>query len=161
MFASPPASIKSSRVHSTGFPLDIMEPTPPPEGYHKLADLMSQYSETAIFRRFSSLSMLSILSLQAELVELQDDFRIICREDDSDASSPDKDFSRYFHKLRASRDGVNDEQLKHLRAIRMKLAEYSECVQDECIHTPSDAKSCRCHGAPSSTNDETRSSRES
>lgn len=36
----------------------------------------------AIFRRFSDLNTLSLLSLQAEILELRDDFYDTCEEDD-------------------------------------------------------------------------------
>ncbi|KAH7400198.1 hypothetical protein BKA64DRAFT_744839 [Cadophora sp. MPI-SDFR-AT-0126] len=44
-------------------------------GYPKLADMMAQYSQTAIFRRFRSLNLFNLLRIQAELVELEDRLR--------------------------------------------------------------------------------------
>lgn len=41
-------------------------------GYPKLADLMAQYNQAAIFRRFRSLNLFNLMRLQAELVELED-----------------------------------------------------------------------------------------
>jgi len=93
-----------------------------PRGYHRLADLMGHYPEAAIFRRFSSLNMLNLLSLQAELIDLQVQFRDIWAEDEDSPDDTEKAFSTYFHKLRNSEDS---HQLMMLLDIRKKLYEYS------------------------------------
>lgn len=93
-----------------------------PQGYHRLADLMGQYSETAIFRRFGALNAITLLSLQAELIDLQVQFRDIWAEDDRSDDSDEQQFSTYFRRLRESGDSIQYEMLQEIRA---KLREYS------------------------------------
>lgn len=98
----------------------------PPRGYQKLASLMGNYHETAIFRRFDSLSMLNVLSLQAELLALQDELGDICFEDESSDDPAANAFAVNFFALRESEGGINDEQYQILIKIREKLREYSQ-----------------------------------
>lgn len=93
-----------------------------PRGYHRLADLMGHYPEAAIFRRFGSLNMLNLLSLQAELIDLQVQFRDIWAEDEGSPDDCEKQFSTYFRTLRKSEDSL---QFTMLLSIREKIKEYS------------------------------------
>ncbi|KAF3004794.1 hypothetical protein E8E13_002928 [Curvularia kusanoi] len=68
----------------------------PSKGYHRLADLMAKYTEAAIFRRFNDLNMMSLLSLQAELVDMQAQLREMWAEDDESHDAVEKQFSTYF-----------------------------------------------------------------
>lgn len=92
------------------------------KGYHRLADLMCHYPETAIFRRFGALNMLNLLSLQAELIDLQVQFRDIWVEDDASVDLDEKDYSTYFRKLVKSETSLQYEMLLE---ARKKLQEYS------------------------------------
>ena len=94
-----------------------------PQGYHRLAGLMGHYPEAAIFRRFGSLNMLTLLSLQAELIDLQAQFRDMCAEDNSSYDPIEKQFSTYFRLLRGAEDSIQYEKLLE---IRRKLQEYSK-----------------------------------
>ncbi|KAF2725246.1 hypothetical protein K431DRAFT_300152 [Polychaeton citri CBS 116435] len=96
-----------------------------PRGYHRLADLMGHYPETAIFRRFGSLNMLNLLSLQAELIDLQIQFRDIWAEDDISMDLNEKEYSTYFRKLMRSETSLQHEMLL---AIRKKLHEYNTAL---------------------------------
>lgn len=109
-------------------------PATGPRGYHRLADLMGQYTEAAIFRRFSSANILNLLSLQSELIDLQVEFRDICVEDDMSTDLDERQFSTWFHKLRNSKTGAKNLQYQKLGEIRGKLAEYSkpECEEVDC-----------------------------
>lgn len=53
-------------------------------GYPKLADLMARYGEAAIFRRFRSLNLFVLMSLQAELVELEERLRELLKAFEND-----------------------------------------------------------------------------
>lgn len=53
-----------------------------PKGYQKLANLMGSHQEIAIFRGFGALTMLNLLSLQAELIDIEVQLRETCRDDD-------------------------------------------------------------------------------
>ena len=106
--------------------------SPVPRGYHKLASLMSADDETAIFRRFSRLNMLVLMSLQAELMDLEDEFEQTCIEDEQvPDSNGRKKFSVDFKALKAAK-APDDLQWKALIKIKNKLREYSK-------HSPSNA----------------------
>ncbi|CAN9171887.1 unnamed protein product [Alternaria alternata] len=96
-----------------------------PRGYHRLADLMGQYPEVAIFRRFGSLNALNLLSLQAELINLQVEFRDVWIEDDISTDESEKRFSSYFLQLHNAEESF---QLKKLLEIRKKLQEYNAAL---------------------------------
>jgi hypothetical protein len=85
---------------------------------------MGRSSDLAIFRRFSDLNMLSLLSLQAELVDLRADFYNICDDDERGG----EEFSRSFSKLLESKDADNNFQHEKLVEIRAKLADYSKTL---------------------------------
>jgi hypothetical protein len=69
--------------------------------------------------------MLNLLSLQAELVELETRFRETCEEDDLSAVGNDHLHSVYFNALRSSHGSDNDAQLDLIFQIQDKLGKYS------------------------------------
>ncbi len=93
-----------------------------PQGYPRLAGIMTRDKSTAIFRRFDDLTLLNLLSLQAEIVDLQKHFRLQCELDDNSKVGNEKEYSQYFLKLHNS-DG---DQLRKLREIGEKIQKYSE-----------------------------------
>lgn len=97
-----------------------------PDGYPKLANLMGNYTEMAIFRRFSDLNYLNALSLQADIQELQVHLGDICYEDNTSSDPERVTYSKYYHALRKSAEGCNGDQYEMLMKIRAKLDEYSE-----------------------------------
>ncbi|KAH8675104.1 hypothetical protein BGZ61DRAFT_555030 [Ilyonectria robusta] len=101
-----------------------------PKGYPRLANLMAREKDVAIFRRFDSLNILSLLALQAEIVQLEVELRITTRADDDivhSASTAQGDQavspSHYAGNFRLSRDS-NSHQFQLLEKIRGKLREY-------------------------------------
>lgn len=102
--------------------------TSKPLGYNKLAGLMAQNTEAAIFRRFGSLNMITILYMQAELMELERNFEVECLGDSASQVDSVNSFCRDFTKLRASAGTPNDDQLRSLKLIQTKLEQYS--IQD-------------------------------
>jgi hypothetical protein len=98
-----------------------------PRGYHKVANLMGAYSETAIFRRFGYLNMLNLLYLQAELMELEAKFQTICADDAKGISGEpkEKEYAFDFRRLRESGSTINHDQLDTLQDIQVKLEKYS------------------------------------
>lgn len=98
-----------------------MHSTYKPVGYHRLAQLMGCSSDIAIFRRFSDLNMLCLMSLQAELMDLREEFCSICEDDEKQAVG----FSQSFAQLRESKDSPNNFQYHKLKEIKLKLKEYS------------------------------------
>ncbi|KAM0721389.1 hypothetical protein Q7P37_002313 [Cladosporium fusiforme] len=122
-----------------------MESTSPQSGYYELAEFMSSSPETAIFRRFGVLNLMNLLGLQAEVVELQRQWKNIYTVPEFRESLDDeeKDFSINFHKLLASEDS---EHLKLLMNTRRVLQEYNaallQVVQVQRLASP-DGKSAK------------------
>jgi hypothetical protein len=115
-------------------------------GYHKLALLMDEQNETAIFRRFGKLNLLNLMALQAELVELEDDFNTSWDDDETSTDPDRKQLAVSFKALRKSQSAIASpnsrasenagasptvpepkaRQGKILLDIREKLKEYSQ-----------------------------------
>jgi len=93
------------------------------EGYAKIAQLMSTYTEFAIFRSFRALSIQNMLYLQAELTHLEADLARIAKEDVSYEAR--KHFPHDWWSLAHSADEAESEQWEHFLEIREKLEKYS------------------------------------
>jgi hypothetical protein len=89
-------------------------------GYHRLATLMTRDESLAIFRRYDFANIISLLSLQAEIQELQADFLDQCRRD----RALGRPFSNSFKTLREDGNG-RSEQNKKLKALREGVINYS------------------------------------
>ena len=98
-------------------------------GYPKLATLMGHHPETAIFRRFNHLNMLNLLSLQAELTDLELQLQHVRQEDETSGDPLRMLHSIDFWELRQSRKAGDDLQWHVLLDIRQKLQEYSTSLQ--------------------------------
>jgi hypothetical protein len=116
-------------------------PRPAKRGYHKLALFMSSQEDMAMFRRFTKLNMLNLMSLQAELMELETEFSAIW--DSDEMSTQNHSFSLNFKLIRGERQPLSlcddtthkedsdkpkyrsERQWEILMAIRTKLNEYS------------------------------------
>lgn len=99
----------------------------PDVGYMKLAGLMSQKPEAAIFRRFRLLSMMHLLRLQAELQDLEDSLKEAWKEDRcADGHRPK--FCLDFSTMRQY-DEEDSEQMETLEKIGKKLEEYCMSFQ--------------------------------
>jgi len=94
----------------------------PSGGYHKLAAIMSNDKDTSIFRRFNDLNLLSLLSLNAEILELRQSLRRTCLLDDIHEQEDEK---KYFSNFKLSRDN-NSEQYESIEVLRHKLKDYSK-----------------------------------
>lgn len=77
---------------------------------------MSRYPENAIFRRFSSLNMINLLSLQAELIALQEDCEKVWAEKGGLDNIGEEKFSEWLK---------DSSQYELLLKLREKLREYS------------------------------------
>ena len=98
-----------------------MDYTHPQRGYPRLAALMGKEKDIAIFRRFDDLNILSLLSLQAEIVQLEKEFQIECAADELGGRQPALQFSSNFQLSRES----HSEQTRRLQAIKSLVKEYS------------------------------------
>ncbi|KAI0450730.1 hypothetical protein F5B21DRAFT_489794 [Xylaria acuta] len=67
-------------------------------GYHRLANIMQQDENFAIFRRFQEINVLQLMSLQAEILDLQTWFQHRRSEDDTEHPT----YSGSFQELRQS-----------------------------------------------------------
>lgn len=95
---------------------------------------MTSQEDTAMFRRFTKLNMLNLMSLQAELMDLETQFSDVWDSDESNAQN--KAFSVDFNALRKAQRPLHpgdDEsedrselQWQILMTIRAKLNEYSK-----------------------------------
>lgn len=98
-------------------------------GYHTLASLMGRGGEYAIFRKFSSLNMLNLMSMQAELLELEEEYkRVLFRNE----KAPDG--VALVASFKNLRQAEQSEQKKVMDKIRLKLDEYSKsssCVRSQ------------------------------
>ncbi|ORY12786.1 hypothetical protein BCR34DRAFT_587055 [Clohesyomyces aquaticus] len=95
-----------------------------PDGYAKLARLMGAEPETALFRRFGSLTMINLLRLQAELQDLEQQLEE-AREEDTKISDGIR--NKYVHDFRLMRDEAEEgDSIQHdlLLDIGRKLEEY-------------------------------------
>src|SRR2546429_531863 len=98
------------------------------KGYPKLATLIGEFPDVAIFRRFGTLTMLNLMRLQAELIEIEEDLRLKQLQDDAAGQATEK-YSTIFstlNKSKMSKEGDKDHptQLALLESSRVKLIEY-------------------------------------
>lgn len=93
-------------------------------GYPLLANIMGRHGEIAIFRKFSALNILNLMSMQAELLELEDDLKD--QLEALDTPSAKQVLLQDFYEVR------NQTEAKELRdkmkEIQTKLYEYSKCI---------------------------------
>ena len=95
------------------------------DGYPKLASLIGQKPEAAIFRRFSNLNTENLLYLQAELTLLEQELKDIVDEDINSGMRRRKRHSRSFYALKESSEHGNKTQWDKRQEIKEKLKEYS------------------------------------
>ncbi|KAJ4556444.1 hypothetical protein HRR78_002105 [Exophiala dermatitidis] len=93
------------------------------KGYPKAARLMEQFPDAAIFRKFTALTAFQLMSLQAELLDLEDQLWQTCKDDDASQDEKTRKRTRQFFTLHKSR-APDDDQLKLLRRSRQKVQEY-------------------------------------
>jgi hypothetical protein len=98
------------------------------KGYPKLATLMGDFPDVAIFRRFGTLTMLNLMRLQAELIEIEEKLRLKQLQDDVVGQTTEK-YSTIFSTLnhsKISKEGDNDHpnQMALLESSRVCLIRY-------------------------------------
>ncbi|KAG4441732.1 hypothetical protein IFR05_002775 [Cadophora sp. M221] len=90
-------------------------------GYPKLADLMAQYNQAAIFRRFRSLNLFKLMRMQAELVELEDRLREVFKSNEKGNPFLLQDFFEMSN-------GEDDELRDLLVKIDQTLQNYNKSL---------------------------------
>ena len=101
------------------------------EGYPRLARVMGPCN-LGIFRRFTELNALNILHLQAELVYLEQELKILTELDDISGDATRALYAKSAYGLRKSVESGNDHQWRKILEVREKLKEYS--IQQPQIH---------------------------
>ncbi|EXJ91862.1 hypothetical protein A1O3_00412 [Capronia epimyces CBS 606.96] len=99
------------------------------KGYHRLATLMTRDESLAIFRKYDFANAISLLSLQAEVQELEAEFLDQCRRD----KATDRPFSNSFKTLREDGNG-GSEQNQKLQALRKGVGQYMSRLSE--LHPP-------------------------
>lgn len=96
-------------------------------GYSTLAAFMGANPEAAILKRFCHLNMENILLLQAELADIETQYRAVSNANQASSDSERNKFSRDWYTLSSAedRDGAC-EQWKLALRLREKLREYSK-----------------------------------
>jgi hypothetical protein len=108
--------------------------------YHRLAAIMSQDKDLAIFRRFDQINITCLLALQSEILDFEYEFKSQCRDDDQSSLAEENQFSRSFFKLRSSKprsseretregnqsNAIDKGQLGLRLELESKFSKYSE-----------------------------------
>lgn len=97
------------------------------EGYEKLAHLMANHPETAMFQRFDFLNRLNLLYLQAELVELENELKACLK---NDRESADEDRRRCSSDWYFLANTEESETWRTMLRTRSLLKEYSTLVSN-------------------------------
>ena len=92
------------------------------KGYPKLAILMGENPDVAIFRRFGTMSALNLMRLQAELIDIEEKLRAQQLKDDK-ASLPNGEYSTYFLKLNLEKPTKEGEQGHPNQMALLELAQ--------------------------------------
>jgi hypothetical protein len=93
-------------------------------GYPQISQLMSQYNELAIVRKFGNLNLLNLLHMQAELMHLEEKYHHISETDEKSSSRAFR--SRDWWSLTQLDCHGQKEQWDTLLEIRTKLSAYSK-----------------------------------
>jgi len=94
------------------------------EGYAKIAQLMGEHSEFAIFRRFRALNMQDMLYLQAEITHLEAELRKF--EQDNSSHSGRQNHSHDWWSMASGEGEGGTAQWELVQEIRAKLEKYSK-----------------------------------
>ena len=97
---------------------------PPPNGYARMADMVGQYPETAIFSRFARLNAKNLLYMQAELVQMEYELDTVAFEDSQGDDPNRRSFQAYVYNMKKAR-GPDSLQWRMVLEIRQRLKEYS------------------------------------
>ncbi|KAI1070475.1 hypothetical protein LB507_006734 [Fusarium sp. FIESC RH6] len=101
-----------------------------PQKYHRLAKIMEEDKNFAIFRKFDEVNITQLMALQAEIVELQYRFKLRCKQDDDDGHPYSGSFHALRHSVPARRDKEahknGNDQFGLLNVLRARITEYNK-----------------------------------
>ncbi|MCJ1369387.1 hypothetical protein MMC20_000598 [Loxospora ochrophaea] len=100
------------------------------DGYPRLARLIGQKPEVAIFRRFGTLNAENLLFLQAELLTLERELRDIVTDDLTSDDEQRKSYSSSWWALKESSESktADQAQWQKRKEMREKLKEYNSAL---------------------------------
>ncbi|KAJ5783188.1 hypothetical protein N7457_004962 [Penicillium paradoxum] len=98
-----------------------------PQGYHRLANVMSKDAGFAIFRNFNEINIINLLSLQAEINDLRNKFEFLHRLDDASSNTTRQQFSKRLLLLQRSK-GDEGQQHDLLLQLRKKMKDYINTI---------------------------------
>jgi hypothetical protein len=98
------------------------------EGYPRLARVMGPRN-LSLFRKFAELNAFNLLQLQAELVYLEQELKILHEIDHTSGHPTRTSHAKSAYTLRNSMGSGNDQQWQKILEIREKLKEYSKKFQ--------------------------------
>ncbi|KAK4227290.1 hypothetical protein QBC38DRAFT_391334 [Podospora fimiseda] len=113
-------------MQTSQIPLPPRKTTNSPRGYAKAATLMSIHERLAMFRRFKQLNYQSLLYMQAEIVDLQNELKVLVIRDQGldEHLEYDLDWWDLAHgKTRSGR-----QQFNKVKILRKKLVEYNTAL---------------------------------
>jgi hypothetical protein len=94
-------------------------------GYNEFANLIGSYPELTIYRKFATLTSKNLLYMQAELIYLENQLRVISEVDHEDPEK--RGFGVSWEALNeASGDGAAQKRI--VLEIRQKLKEYRRII---------------------------------
>ena len=99
------------------------------EGYPSFAQFIARDGDAAIFRKYAHLSARSLLYLQSELHELDEQLRQLDREDAKDVENEEPQKAAREWRYYSDRDNGRASQHRVLQGkIKLKLKEYRACT---------------------------------
>ncbi|KAL8849833.1 MAG: hypothetical protein Q9221_005171 [Calogaya cf. arnoldii] len=96
--------------------------------YTKLASMMANHAEAAIFRRFDTLNLKSLLYMQAELVDLEDQLHDIESEDKKSGDPNKVQFSSSVKALRKPTGTRENVQWMKYKEVQDKMHAYNDAL---------------------------------
>lgn len=96
--------------------------------YSTLSNIIATHGDAAIFRRFTPLNVKNLLYMQAELIHLDAELRIIETEDRNSGDVEKTSFSSSFYDLKESAGTGNGLQWRKYLEVREKLRAYSMAI---------------------------------
>ena len=98
----------------------------PARSYSSLAEIVGNNDGLAIFRRFATLNAQSLLYMQSELVNLEEELKRLVHADSKADDEQRRVFQSDISALKsASSDASEGKQWRKVLEIREKLKEYS------------------------------------
>ncbi|SLM40034.1 hypothetical protein LPUS_10725 [Lasallia pustulata] len=93
--------------------------------YGRLAALMGNLPELAIFRKFHEINIQNLLTMQSELVHLEEEYKDICEEDANSECEITRSYQKDWKALQKSKGMGGTLQKDAQSRLQVKLAAYN------------------------------------